>query len=40
MDEFSGSLQTRVDSEGLVEGWLGVVSETMQPSAAAVWIKP
>jgi hypothetical protein len=40
MDEFSGSLQERVDSEGLVEGWLGVVSETMQPSAAAVWIKP
>jgi hypothetical protein len=40
MDEFSGSLQGRVDSEGLVEGWLGVVSETMQPSAAAVWIKP
>jgi hypothetical protein len=40
MDEFSGTLQERVDSEGLVEGWLGVVSETMQPSAAAVWIKP
>ena len=40
MDEFSGTLQERVDSEGLVEGWLEVVSDTMQPSAAAVWIKP
>jgi hypothetical protein len=40
MDEFSDSLQGSVDSEGLVEGWLEVVSETMQPSAAAVWIKP
>lgn len=40
MDDFSGSLQGNVDSEGLVDGWLGVVSETMQPSTVAVWIRP
>jgi len=40
MDDFSGSLQGSVDSDALVEGWVSVVSETMQPSAVAVWIRP
>ncbi|MGH8950227.1 MAG: hypothetical protein ACRDX9_02270 [Acidimicrobiia bacterium] len=40
MDEFSGSLQGNVDSAGLIDGWLGVVSETMQPATVAVWIRP
>lgn len=39
MDDFSGSLQGRVDSDDLVEGWVGVVSETMQPSAVGVWVR-
>ena len=39
MDEFAGSLQDRVDPDGVVEGWLGVVSETMQPSSVGVWVR-
>jgi hypothetical protein len=39
MDRFAGSLQDRVDSEGVVEGWVGVVSETMQPASVAVWVR-
>ena len=39
MDRFAGSLQDRVDSEGLVEGWVDVVSETMQPASVAVWVR-
>ncbi len=39
MDDFSGTLQGRVDSDDLVEGWVGVVSETMQPATIAVWIR-
>lgn len=38
MDAFAGSLQDGVDPEGVVDGWLGVVSETMQPQRIAVWI--
>jgi hypothetical protein len=39
MDRFAGSLQDRVDSEGLVNGWVGVVSETMQPASVSVWVR-
>jgi hypothetical protein len=39
MDQFAGSLQDRADSGGMVEGWLGVVSETMQPSSVGVWVR-
>jgi hypothetical protein len=39
VDEFAGSLQTRVDPGDLVEGWLGVVNSTMQPHGAAVWVR-
>jgi len=39
MDDFSGSLRGRVDPDGVVEGWVGVVSETMQPTTLAVWVK-
>ncbi len=36
---FAGSLQGRADSDGIVEGWVGVVSETMQPSLVAIWVR-
>ncbi len=36
---FAGSLQGRADSEGIVAGWVGVVSETMQPSLVAIWVR-
>lgn len=39
MDRFAGSLQDRVDSEEVVSGWISVVSETMQPTSVAVWVR-
>ncbi|MEX1126755.1 MAG: hypothetical protein WEE53_13935 [Acidimicrobiia bacterium] len=39
MDAFSGSLRDRVDPDGVVDGWVGAVSETMQPSTVAVWVR-
>jgi len=39
MDRFAGSLQGGVDSEGLVKGWVSVVSETMEPASVAVWVR-
>lgn len=39
MDRFSDSLQKDLDQDHLVSGWIGVVSETMHPAAAGVWIK-
>jgi hypothetical protein len=38
-ERFSGSLRDRVDPEGVVDGWMGVVSETMQPSSIGVWVR-
>lgn len=39
MDTFSGSLWDRVDPDGVVEGWVGAVSETMQPTTVGVWVR-
>ena len=39
MDEFSGSLRNGIDVPAVVEGWVGVVAETMHPAATGVWIK-
>ena len=39
VDEFAGSLRDQVDSGEVVDGWVGVVAETMQPSAAGVWVR-
>jgi hypothetical protein len=39
VDTFAGSLRDQVDPEGLVDGWVGVVSETMQPESVGVWVK-
>jgi len=39
MDDFAGSLRDRVDPDGVVEGWVGAVSETMQPTTVAVWVR-
>jgi len=39
MDRFAGSLRHQVDSDEVVEGWVDVVSQTMQPAAVAVWVK-
>jgi hypothetical protein len=39
VDEFAGSLQDRVDPDVVIEGWVGVVAETMQPSSVGVWLR-
>ncbi len=39
MDRFAGSLRDRVDSEEVVDGWVGVVAVTMQPASVSVWVR-
>jgi hypothetical protein len=39
MEGFAGSLQDRVDPDGVVDGWVAVVEETMQPSSVGVWVR-
>lgn len=39
VEGFAGSLGDGIDSEGLVDGWVGVVYETMQPGGVGVWMK-
>lgn len=39
IDRFAGSLRDQLDPRAVVDGWLGVVSETMQPAAASVWVR-
>jgi hypothetical protein len=39
MSEFVGSLRGRVDPDGVMDGWVGVVAETMQPSSVGVWVR-
>ncbi len=39
MDRFAESLQDRVEEGDLVDGWVGVVSETMEPALAGVWVR-
>jgi hypothetical protein len=39
VDLFSDTLQKDLDQDHLVTGWVGVVSETMQPASAAVWVR-
>jgi len=39
MDRFSHSLRDQVDPDRVIEGWVGVVSETMQPVSAGTWVR-
>lgn len=39
LDGFAGSLRDVVDPAGLIEGWVGVVSETMQPASVGIWVR-
>ena len=36
---FAASLQDRVEVEKVVDGWVGVVSETMEPATIGVWVR-
>jgi hypothetical protein len=39
IEGFVSSMRARVDPDGLVEGWVGVVSETMQPASVGAWVR-
>ena len=39
MDTFAGSLRDRAETEEVIAGWVGVVSETMQPASVSVWVR-
>ena len=39
IDDFAGSLQDEIDAKDVVDGWVGVVEETMQPEAVGVWLR-
>lgn len=39
MDTFAASLRGGVDADSVLLGWIGVVSETMQPSSVGVWVR-
>lgn len=39
LEGFASSLSDRLDPDGVVGGWIGIVSETMQPSGASVWVR-
>ncbi len=36
---FTASLQEQLDPDDVLDGWLSVVSETMQPAAVGVWMR-
>jgi hypothetical protein len=39
MESFAGSLQTRVDPDGVMDDLMDVVGEAMQPSSVGVWVR-
>jgi hypothetical protein len=39
MDRFGGSLRDETDADVVMEGWMGVVSETMRPSSIGIWLR-
>ena len=39
MDEFAGSLREETNAEEVVDGWVDVVSDTMEPVTIGVWVR-
>lgn len=39
IDLFAGSLRDQVDADDVVDGWIAVVSESMQPASVGVWVR-
>ncbi len=39
IEAFAGSLRDEVDPDVVADGWVGVVSETMQPASIGVWVR-
>jgi hypothetical protein len=40
MDDFVANLRGEHDAADIVNGWTGVVAETMQPAVVGVWVRP
>ena len=39
IDDFAETLRDETDPDEVVDGWVGVVEETMQPAAVGVWLR-
>jgi hypothetical protein len=39
MEHFADTLRDQVDADQVVDGWVGAVSETMQPVSVGVWLR-
>jgi hypothetical protein len=39
MDDFAGTLRDQVDVDRMTAEWVGLVTETLQPSTAGVWLR-
>jgi hypothetical protein len=39
MDDFAGSLRDRTDAGEVLDGWVEVVADTMQPSKVGLWVR-
>jgi len=39
MDHFSATLRDQLDADQVVDDWVGVVSETMQPVSVGLWLR-
>lgn len=39
MDDFATTLRDEVDEDSVVDGWQGVVTETMHPSSVGIWVR-
>jgi hypothetical protein len=39
MSEFAESLREGSDIEGVIDGWVDVVGQTMEPRAIGVWVR-
>lgn len=39
VDRFTDSLRDRVNEDSVVDGWIAVVSETMQPASVGIWMR-
>lgn len=39
VERFGSSLRDRIDTDGVGDGWMATVIETMNPTTAALWVR-
>jgi hypothetical protein len=39
VDTYARGLGDQIDPDRIVTGWIGVISETVQPATVAVWVR-